>query len=110
MLDEAEHVHFHVGDVLVDAPAMLLDADLIMLDTDHDGKFEAEAYRFLQTYNFSGLVILDDIYLNREMDRFWASVKEPKVDLTDVGHSSGTGLVMFGSAHAVITPLDDEAG
>ena len=31
----------------------------------------------------------------------WDAIKEPKIDVTEVGHMSGTGLVNFGSKHTV---------
>ena len=74
----------------------LLSADIVMLDTDHDGVFEEEFYSFLKTSGFSGILILDDIRLNEPMKKFWDSITEPKFDITKYGHFSGTGLVTFG--------------
>jgi len=74
----------------------LLSADIVMLDTDHDGVFEEEFYSFLKTNGFSGILILDDIRLNEPMKKFWDSITEPKFDITKYGHFSGTGLVTFG--------------
>ncbi len=45
-----------------------------------------------------GLVLLDDIHLNADMDRVWGAVAPPacKYDLSDWGHSvAGTGLIDF---------------
>jgi hypothetical protein len=30
------------------------------------------------------------------MEDFWASIHHPKLDLTSVGHNTGTGAVFFG--------------
>ena len=70
-------------------------ADLIMLDTNHDGGFENEAYRYFQRIGFKGLLFLDDIHLNPPMEAFWAQITEPKEDITDLGHWSGSGIVDF---------------
>ena len=73
-----------------------MSSDIIMLDTDHDGVFEEAFYSFLKSSNFSGILLLDDIHLCDEMKQFWAAITEPKYDITEYGHFSGTGLVCFG--------------
>ena len=73
----------------------LLSSPLIMLDTNHDGNFENQFFQFLRNNHYDGFLFLDDIHLNDAMIRFWNSITEPKVDLTDIGHFSGSGLVDF---------------
>lgn len=73
----------------------LLKADLILVDTFHDGKFEQEVYNYLVDNNYKGLLLLDDIYLNDEMKAFWGGIENKKQDLTYIGHYSGTGIVYF---------------
>jgi hypothetical protein len=79
---------------------------LIMLDTHHlpdSNPFEREwLNRLLQMGDFSGLVLLDDIYLNKEMKKWWKELEDKATergyktyDLTSVGHFSGTGLLDF---------------
>lgn len=85
-------VHFHIGDVLRDPN--LLESDLILLDTDHDGSFENEFYCHIRR-DFKGFLLLDDIHLNSWMSNFWKSIPERKIDLTPVGHYTGTGLIIF---------------
>jgi len=90
----SKRIEFCIGDACHDV--RLPGADLILLDTTHDGSYEAHFYRHLQRCGFRGLLVLDDIHLNPEMESFWASIAEPKWDATALGHWSGTGLVFFG--------------
>jgi hypothetical protein len=66
-----------------------------MLDTYHNGDFEQEFVDHLIKIKYKGLVMFDDIYLNYEMRKFWEGLKNEKFDLTEIGHFSGTGLVIF---------------
>jgi hypothetical protein len=79
---------------------------LIMLDTHnlpYSQPFEREwMNRLLQMGDFSGLVLLDDIKLNAEMEKWWKELQDNATergyktyDLTSVGHFSGTGLLDF---------------
>jgi hypothetical protein len=74
---------------------ILLSAKFILLDTFHDGSFEQEFLNYLKSINYSGVLILDDIYLNNEMRFFWENINEDKLDITNIGHSSGTGVVFL---------------
>lgn len=73
----------------------VINSDFIFLDTDHDGIFENQFYKFLVDGGFSGTLLLDDIYLNEPMKHFWNSITQDKKDLTRFGHFSGTGFVNF---------------
>lgn len=73
----------------------VLSSPFIMLDTDHDGPFEYKTYNHLNNIGWKGYLLLDDIYLNEEMKGFWNHIDRPKMDLTDIAHWSGTGLVVF---------------
>jgi hypothetical protein len=78
--------------------AILRAASIVMLDTLHApdvNRFEYDFFDLLQTVGFEGLLICDDIHLNVQMEKWWASVPLAKHDLTIVGHSTGTGLVDF---------------
>ena len=92
--DQLERIEYRIGNALSDP--RLLSSPLIMLDTDHDGVFERQVYDHLRQSRYRGFLFLDDIHLNRAMIRFWDSIREPKEDLTDLGHFSGSGLVFFG--------------
>jgi hypothetical protein len=74
---------------------LLLKSPLIMLDTAHYGDFETELIKLLITKGYKGIVICDDIYLNKEMLDFWNWVPLKKIDITDYGHWSGTGAIIF---------------
>jgi len=82
----------------------LTTASLIYLDTYHkpDSRpFERQFLNRLIDIRYEGVVVIDDIYLNHEMQRWFdelvcASDAPYKVyDLTVAGHSSGTGLLDF---------------
>lgn len=89
------NIDFRITDCLNDIDT-LCDADLICLDVDpHDGQQETEIIDALQETGYKGLLVLDDIHLNEDMERFWNSIKLPKIDVTKYGHHSGTGLVVF---------------
>jgi hypothetical protein len=74
---------------------IILGSKYIMLDTYHDGTFEKEFYDHLVSINYKGYLLLDDIHLNFEMERFWGSITKEKYDITNIGHSTGTGIVYF---------------
>jgi hypothetical protein len=40
-------------------------------------------------------MLCDDIHLSDEMERFWREIKHEKYDITQYGHHSGTGIVLF---------------
>jgi hypothetical protein len=49
--------------------------------------------------DFKGILLLDDIHLNAEMQALWDWIPiVKKIDLTKFGHNSGTGVVMFGDS------------
>ena len=74
---------------------IILGSKYIMLDTYHDGTFEKEFYDHLVSINYKGYLLLDDIHLNFEMERFWGSITKEKYDITNIGHITGTGVVYF---------------
>jgi len=73
----------------------ILGSKYIMLDTYHDGTFETEFYNYLVSIGYTGYLLLDDIHLNFEMERFWGSITKEKYDITNIGHATGTGVVYF---------------
>jgi predicted O-methyltransferase YrrM len=84
-------------DAIEDVAEIAANADFVLLDvTPHDGKFERVFITELIRLDYKGLMLLDDIHLNPEMTALWQWVPaERKIDLTDLGHWSGTGLVAF---------------
>ncbi len=79
----------------MDTPEVLNETRFIMLDTDHDGKFENIFYDHLISSGFKGILFCDDIHLNPHMESFWNRITHEKVDLTSIGHNTGSGLVIF---------------
>ena len=45
--------------------------------------------------NFKFITIWDDIHLNEEMKIFWHGVGQNKMDVSDYGHITGTGIIFF---------------
>jgi len=78
---------------------------LIMLDTAHlpyTLPFEREFMARLISIGYKGVLILDDIHLNSEMEQWWKELKDSPhaglyrmFDISHVGHFSGTGLLDF---------------
>jgi hypothetical protein len=70
---------------------------MIVIDVDpHDGVQEREMIKFLEDKKWSGILILDDIYKDNQMKNFWNSIeKEDKLDFTNIGHLTGTGVIIF---------------
>ena len=89
-----DNIKFIKGDILADND-LILTSPFIMLDTYHNGDFEQEFVDHLINIKYKGLVMFDDIHLNNEMSNFWNGLKNEKFDLTEIGHFSGTGLVIF---------------
>lgn len=88
-----DNVKYNIGNCMEDAD--ILKTPFIFLDVDHDGKFENQFYEYLVENEWKGLLMLDDIYLNTPMKSFWERIVERKFDISDKGHWSGTGLVIF---------------
>ena len=90
------NIEFIIDNIMkTDYKNLLLESKFIMLDTFHDGELEKEFYEYLKFIKFKGYLLLDDIYLNNNMEKFWNSIDNPKDDLTKIGHSTGTGIVYF---------------
>lgn len=85
---------------------ILLQSDIIFIDIDpHEGLLEYDMYTWLKENDYMGIIIFDDIHLGpghmgvysgSSMIDFWNKVDPQfKIELTSVGHWSGTGLVCF---------------
>lgn len=76
----------------------LLGSVLIFLDIDpHEGSREHELVEWLRTNRYGGIIVLDDIWYFKSMrDLLWYRIEGAhKLDVTRVGHWSGTGIVSF---------------
>jgi len=87
----------------------ILKSKIILLDIDpHEGTREYKFYTWLKRNNYKGILILDDIYYFKEMrDNLWYKIPScEKMDATELGHWSGTGIVTFDSCvfHIKIYP------
>jgi len=77
---------------------IILSSALIVLDIDpHEGVQEFEFYQWLKAENYKGILLCDDIWYFKEMrDNFWFKIpNSEKLDVSCLGHWSGTGLVSF---------------
>jgi hypothetical protein len=69
---------------------------LILIDVDpHDGVKEKLFYDIIKNSKFNGITIWDDIHLNYGMNTFWNNIDGKKIDLTHIGHATGTGIIEF---------------
>lgn len=76
----------------------ILGSAMIVLDVDpHNGTMEWEFYQWLKEKQYKGLLVCDDIWYFKPMrDQFWLKVpSSEKLDVTNLGHWSGTGLIAF---------------
>lgn len=74
--------------------AVLENADLIFMDAAKDGVMERVFLRAFATCRFTRptLLVVDDIRLWNMLD-IWDEISLPKLDITSLGHYTGTGLV-----------------
>lgn len=90
---QVENIEYILGDSTKDSD--LSKCKVIFLDVDHDGLYENEFYIHLKNLKWKGILLLDDIHLNEHMKKFWQNIQEEKYDVTNIGHWSGTGIVIF---------------
>jgi len=94
--DYPDNVEFIVDNILnKEFESLILLSKFIILDTDHLGEFEHKFYNHIKSIGYKGILLLDDIKLNPEMIEFWNSITDEKHDISNVGHHSGTGIVIF---------------
>ena len=71
------------------------EADLIFVDGPKDSVFESRILPLLvRDMKPGSLMIIDDIRF-KNMRRNWQNINKPKIDLADLGHISGTGIVFL---------------
>jgi hypothetical protein len=78
--------------------SIILESAFIFMDIDpHEGTRELEFYQWLRDKNYQGFIVTDDIWYFKEMrDNFWYKIpSEHKIDVTEMGHWSGTGIIRF---------------
>ena len=102
-LPKRENIEYHVADLFDETVRAgwedrLLASPMILVDIDpHEGTREWLFYQWLLEKNYKGILVCDDIWYFKEMrDQFWYKIpSESKVDVTELGHWSGTGIVRF---------------
>lgn len=87
------NIEYIIGDSTKDVD--FINTPFIFLDTYHDGIYEKIMYEHIKNTNWKGILMLDDIHLNEPMKDYWNSFTEEKYDITNIGHWSGTGIVLF---------------
>ena len=98
-----DNIEFKIQDFREDDSLNWDHVSIIMLDVDpHDGVQEEEMMEFLEDKGWKGILLLDDIGpLWPEVEDLWNRFTYPKIDVTEVGHMSGTGLINFDEKHEV---------
>lgn len=74
------------------------ESNVIYLDINTgDGLEEIKMIKKLQELNFQGILVIDDIKLSEVMENVWKNVPKElkKLDVTEFGHWSGTGIVVY---------------
>lgn len=80
----------------------IAESNVVYLDINtNDGIEETKFIQKLLELKFQGLLILDDIKLNTAMKKVWEDVPKhlKKLDVTEYGHWSGTGIIVFNPQH-----------
>ena len=98
-----DNITFKVQDFREDDTLDYDNISIIMIDVDpHDGTTEEEMFEYLEEKGWKGLVLLDDIGPQwPEIEDFWNRITFPKLNVTEIGHMSGTGLVNFDEKHNI---------
>lgn len=80
----------------------IAESTVVYLDiSTQDGSEELKIINKLEELKFKGLLIIDDIKLNKVMENVWNNVPKhlKKIDVTEFGHWSGTGIVVYNPQH-----------
>jgi hypothetical protein len=96
LIEKPQNAEYIIDDVTKNEYIeLILKCKYILLDTMHTGEFERHFYNHLKKINYKGYLLLDDIKLNQEMIDFWNYIDLPKKDISNLGHTTGTGVVFF---------------
>lgn len=73
-----------------------LTAPFIFMDAEpHDGKHEQEFHDIFLKNNYRGIVLWDDVFSNPQVQGWWDKLDYKRWDLTNAGHWSGTGMIVY---------------
>lgn len=108
------NIEFRIKNVLDDLnEEYLLDnaVKVVMIDIDHYGGMEKKIMDRLYELNYSGIILLDDIFyhpdneINKCMNDLWNSIEYnniQKINITKYAHWSGTGIILMNANINVI--------
>ena len=92
-------------------PDQILTSDIFFIDINHEGPEEIKLFDFLLENNYKGILILDDIHINADMEHVWSYIQSSDVitfDATNIAHlldGDGTGVVFFDKSHQSIDKI-----
>lgn len=91
------NLEFKLMDINDEDPEIIKSAKLIFFDIAHDGVQEQKFTDMLERIGYKGYVLCDDINLPWApwMKVWWDGLKVEKYDITDIGHTWGTGLLNY---------------
>ena len=98
-MSDIKNIDFYIGDVYEED--LIQKSDLILYDTTHDGNLEKEFHNHLVETEWKGICIWDDIKygwrgdIRTEMVRFWDSIEQDKINITEYAHWTGTGMSFY---------------
>ena len=98
-----DNLSFFIGNFMEDEDIDWDNVSIVMIDVDpHDGVQERVMMDWLRDRDWKGIMLHDDIGpIWPDIQLMWNEIPEPKIDVTEIAHMSGTGLVNFGEAHEV---------
>jgi hypothetical protein len=102
-LAQVPNISYHLDDLMTPEGReiwreSILGAPFIFLDIDpHEGTRELEFIAWLREIGYKGFVVCDDIWYFKPMrDNFWYKIPScDKIDITELAHWSGTGIIRF---------------
>ena len=99
------NIEFKIKNILDDLNEDFISkVKIVMIDIDHYGSVEKDIIDKLHSLNFSGIIILDDVfnhpdkYINNCMKILWNSLNYEntiKINVTKYAHWSGTGVLLM---------------
>ena len=75
--------------------SLIKNADLVFIDGPKNSRFEQKMIpKLIKDMKLNSILVIDDIrFFN--MVEIWENINQPKIDLADFGHISGTGIVFI---------------
>ena len=91
------NLEFRLLDINKEDVELIREAKLIFIDIAHDGYQEKIFTDMLSRIGYKGYLVCDDIHapFYPAMNPWWNSINVEKYDLSEVGHTWGTGLVNY---------------